>query len=208
MRIVVADDHSLFRDGIVSLLESGGHQVVGQASNGIEATKLADEFDPDLILMDIHMPVMTGMTALKQIKAEKPNIKIVMLTVSEDDRDIIDAIHAGADGYLVKQIHSTEFFQLLERLRHNEPAIASSVAMRLYKHIGQPSDMMKSNILSERELEVLRLVADGRPNRDVAGILSVTDNTVKYHLKNIMQKLKAANRAEAVRIATQMGLIE
>ena len=208
MRIIVVDSHSLFRDGIVSLLLSGGHEIVGQGNNGIEAVKLADTLEPDLILMDMQMPVMAGLAALKSIKAEHPTIKVVMLTVSEDEKDIIDAIRAGADGYLLKQINSTEFFQLLERLERGEPAISSSVAMRLYKHIGQASSRFKSDVLSERELDVLRLVAAGRSNHAVAERLSVSDNTVKYHLKNIMQKLSVSNRAEAVKIAIQMGLIE
>jgi DNA-binding NarL/FixJ family response regulator len=208
VRIVVVDHHSLFRDGIVSLLEGGGHQVVGQGSNGIEAIKLADQLKPDLLLMDVQMPVMNGLSALKQIKSDHPQIKVVMLTMSEDEKDIIDSIRTGADGYLLKQINSSEFFQLLERLPQNEPAISSSIAMRLYKHIGQPGTSTKPDLLSDRELEVLRLVADGRPNRDIAEVLSVSDNTVKYHIKNIIQKLQASNRAEAVKIATQLRLIE
>lgn len=208
MRVLVVDDHSLFRDGIVSLLEAGGYEVVGQGSNGLDAIKLALKLTPDLVLLDIHMPVMNGLTALKQIKAEKPEIHVVMLTVSEDDKDILEAIRSGANGYLLKQINSTEFFQLLDKLPDGEPAISPSVAARLFKHIGQTSARSEKSLLSDRELEVLRLVADGRPNREIAGLLSVSDNTVKFHLKNIMQKLNVSNRAEAVKVATQMNILK
>jgi DNA-binding NarL/FixJ family response regulator len=207
MRVLVVDDHSLFRDGIVSLLEAGGHEVVGQGSNGIEAIKQALELSPDLVLMDIHMPVMTGLTALKHIKAEKPEIHVVMLTVSEEEKDLLDAIRSGANGYLLKQINATEFFQLLDKLQQGEAAISPSVATRLFKHIGQSGSKTERSLLSDRELEVLRLVADGRPNREIASVLSVSDNTVKFHLKNIMQKLNVSNRAEAVKVATQMNII-
>jgi DNA-binding NarL/FixJ family response regulator len=207
MRVLVVDDHSLFRDGIVSLLEAGGFEVVGQASNGLEAIDQVVALSPDLVLLDIHMPVMTGLTALKQIKARKPEVNVVMLTVSEDDKDIIEAIRIGANGYLLKQINSTEFFHLLERLQHGEAAISPSVATRLVKHLGPSDTKPQRAMLSERELEVLRLVADGKPNREIALALSVSDNTVKFHLKNIMQKLNVANRAEAVMEATQMGIL-
>ena len=207
MRVLVVDDHSLFRDGIVSLLEAGGYEVVGQGNNGLEAIDKSLELNPDLVLLDIHMPVMTGLTALKQIKAKQPHVKVVMLTVSDDDRDIIDAIRAGANGYLLKQVNSTEFFQMLERLKSGEAAISPSVATRLFKHLGPSDGKSERVLLSDREMEVLRLVADGKPNREIARFLSVSDNTVKFHLKNILQKLNVANRAEAVMVATQMGIL-
>ncbi|MEW5939482.1 MAG: response regulator transcription factor [Chloroflexota bacterium] len=207
MRVLVVDDHSLFRDGIVSLLEAGGYEVVGQGSNGLEAIDQALQLEPDLVLLDIHMPVMTGLTALKQIKAKRPNMNVVMLTVSEEDKDIIEAIRAGANGYLLKQINSTEFFQLLERLQRGEAAISPPVATRLFKHLGPSEAKGRHVALSDREIEVLRLVADGKPNREIALALSVSDNTVKFHLKNILQKLNVANRAEAVMAATQMGIL-
>ena len=208
MRVLVVDDHSLFRDGIVSLLEAGGHEVVGQGSNGLEAIDQAIKFNPELVLMDIHMPVMTGLTALKQIKAQRPEIRVVMLTVSEEDKDILEAIRAGANGYLLKQINATEFFQFLDKLQQGEAAISPSVASRLFKHLGQSETKNPPRaLLSNREMEVLRLVADGRPNREIAAALSVSDNTVKFHLKNIMQKLNVSTRAEAVMVAAQRNLL-
>lgn len=208
MRVLVVDDHSLFRDGIVSLLEAGGHEVVGQGNNGLEATHLAVELHPDLILMDIHMPIMTGLTALKQIRAEMPDVKIVMLTVSEEDRDIIEAIRAGANGYLLKQINAAEFFQLLKKLEQGEAAISPPVATHLFKHVGRASVKPEASPLSDRELEVLRLVAGGKSNREIAAALSVSDNTVKFHLKNILQKLNASNRVEAVMRAAQLNILQ
>jgi DNA-binding NarL/FixJ family response regulator len=207
MRVLVVDDHSLFRDGIVSLLEAGGHEVVGQGSNGLEAIDLAEALRPDLILLDIHMPVMTGLTALKQIKARTPGVNVVMLTVSEEDKDILESIRAGANGYLLKQINAAEFFQLLESMQRGEAAISPSVATRLVRHLGPSDSRSQRALLSERELEVLRLVADGKPNHEIAAALSVSENTVKFHLKNILQKLNVSNRLEAVRAATQMGIL-
>lgn len=162
MRVLVVDDHSLFRDGIVSLLEAGGHAVVGQGNNGLEAVRLTEELHPELVLLDLHMPIMTGLTALKQIKAEMPDMKVVMLTVSEEDKDIIEAIRAGANGYLLKQINAAEFFQLLEKLERGEAAVSPAVALHLFKYVGRIGPKAEASPLSERELEVLRLVANGK----------------------------------------------
>lgn len=208
MRVLVVDDHSLFRDGIVSLLEAGGHAVVGQGNNGLEAVRLTEELHPELVLLDLHMPIMTGLTALKQIKAEMPDMKVVMLTVSEEDKDIIEAIRAGANGYLLKQINAAEFFQLLEKLERGEAAVSPAVALHLFKYVGRIGPKAEASPLSERELEVLQLVANGKSNHETAEALSISDNTVKFHLKNIMQKLNASNRAEAVMNAKQLNLLQ
>jgi len=207
MRILVVDDHSLFRDGIISLLEAGGHTVIGQARTGNEAVEQAIALLPDLVLMDIHMPVMSGLDALKSIKAKRPEIKVVMLTVSEEDKDLLEAIRSGANGYLLKQIDSNEFFRLIDNLDNGDAAILPSMATRLIKYVSQTDGNPEKSPLSEREAEVLKLVAAGKSNRDIASDLSVSENTIKFHIKNILQKLSVANRIEAVSYAIQHGII-
>ncbi len=208
MRILVVDDHSLFRDGIISLLESGGHTVIGQGGTGEEAVEQALALLPDLVLMDIHMLGMSGLEALKAIKAQRPDIKVVILTVSEDDKDILGAIRSDANGYLLKHISSAELFKLLENLERGEAAISPSVAMRLFKHVNQTGGASaEKSPLSEKEVEVLKLISTGKSNRDIAADLSVSENTIKFHIKNILHKLAVTNRKEAVAYATQRGLI-
>jgi DNA-binding NarL/FixJ family response regulator len=207
MKIFVADDHSLFRDGIVSLLEAGGYEVIGQAGDGKSAVERVLFLRPDLVLLDINMPEMDGIAALKEIKAALPGIKVVMLTVSEEDEHLLRAIRSGADGYLLKHLNAQEFLQMISGLEKGEPAVARSMASRLFKHVGQESVAAPEPILSDREIEVLRLVAAGKSNRDAALALSVSENTVKFHLKNIMLKLNTSNRTEAVNVATRKKLI-
>jgi DNA-binding NarL/FixJ family response regulator len=207
MKIFVADDHSLFRDGIISLLEAGGHEVVGQAGDGKSAVEGVLALHPDLVLLDINMPIMDGIEAIKQIKASMQKINVVMLTVSEDDIHLLNAIHAGADGYLLKHLNAQEFLQMISGLERGEPAVAHSMASRLFKHVGQAGMAAPDPLLSERELEVLKLVAAGKSNRDAALSLSVSENTVKFHLKNIMLKLNTSNRTEAVNVAHQKNII-
>jgi DNA-binding NarL/FixJ family response regulator len=207
MRILVADDHSLFRDGIISLLEAGGLEVVGQAGDGQSAVEKAVQLNPDLILLDINMPGMNGLEALKLIKAQLPDIKVVMLTVSDEEENLLQAIQEGADGYLLKHLNGSEFLQMLKGLEHGEAAITRSMTTRLLKHVGRAKTVQVEQVLSEREIEVLRLVADGKSNRFIAEALSVSENTVKFHIKNILQKLGVSNRTEAVTFALQNGLL-
>jgi DNA-binding NarL/FixJ family response regulator len=207
MKIFVADDHSLFRDGIISLLDAGGYEVVGQAGDGKTAVERVLLLRPDLVLLDINMPQMNGIEALKAIKAALPEIKVVMLTVSEEDVHLLTAVRAGADGYLLKHLNANEFLQMLAGLEKGEAAITRSVASRLFKHVGQGTTSQPESLLSERELDVLKLVASGKSNHDAALVLSVSENTVKFHLKNIMNKMNVSNRTEAVTVALQKHLI-
>jgi two-component system, NarL family, nitrate/nitrite response regulator NarL len=207
MKIFVADDHSLFRDGIISLLEAGGHEVIGQAGDGKTAVEKILSLRPDLALLDINMPLLDGLGALREIKAVSPDIKVVMLTVSEEDAHLLAAIRAGAAGYLLKHLNSQEFLHLLDGLERGEPAVNRSIASQLFKHIGQAGIGNTEPVVSERELAVLKLVAAGKSNRDTALALSVSENTIKFHLKNIMIKLNTSNRTEAVMVAKQKNLI-
>ena len=207
MKIFVADDHSLFRDGIISLLEAGGHEVVGQAGDGKSAVEKVLLMRPELVLLDINMPLMNGIEALKAIKFTLPEIKVVMLTVSEEDSFLISAIRAGADGYLLKHLNADEFLEMISGLDKGEAAVTRTVASRLFRHIGQGINDHPGMLISDREVEVLKLVASGRSNREIAGLLSVSENTVKFHLKKIINKLNVANRTEAVTVAMHKHLI-
>lgn len=207
MRVLVVDDHALFRDGIVSLLEAGGHQVVGQARNGEEAVRQALALRPDLVLMDLHMPEKTGLQALREIKEQRPEINVVLLTVSEEDDNLLEAIRSGANGYLLKQIDSNEFYRILKNLERGEAAVLPSIAMRMYKILSQGGGAAEKIVLTDREMDVLRGMSHGRSNREIAGELSVSENTIRFHVKNILQKLSVTNRKEAVVAAQKLGIL-
>ncbi len=209
MRVLVADDHPLFRDGIVSLLEAAGFEVVGQVGDGASAVEAAERLSPDLILMDVTMPKLNGIQALSKIKEKKPEVEVVMLTVSDDDEDLSAAAQAGASGYLLKSLDSDEFLSLLEGIKAGEAPLTRRTAARLLRLMsGSASDFRSSaTYLTARELELLGLVADGLPNKAIAQELSISENTVKYHMKNILSKLDVHNRTEAVAQAIRAGLI-
>jgi len=210
MRVLVVDDHSLFRDGIVSLLSATGFTVVGQAGNGKDAVTEVTRLHPELVLLDIHMPDMTGIEALKEIKARVPETRVVMLTVSEDEEHLSEAIKAGADGYLLKHLSGPEFIDMLEGLKRGEAAISRKTAAFLMKQIAQPAHPQEKPAmpLSDREIEIIQLLADGLSNKAISRQLSLSENTIKYHLKNILQKLNVQNRTEAVMYALRNNLIQ
>ena len=209
MRILVADDHSLFRDGIVSLLEAAGFEVVGQASNGRLAVEETLRLHPDLVLMDISMPQMNGLEALRQIKAVSPETQVVMLTVSEEEADLFEAVKYGACGYLLKDLKAQEFLEMVEGLQHGEAAITRKTASQLMGGFAKSSRPRHdlSDDLTQREIEILQLVAEGLSNKSVAQRLSVSENTIKYHLGKTFQKLGVQSRTEAVTYAIRSGLI-
>jgi DNA-binding NarL/FixJ family response regulator len=207
MRIFVVDDHSLFRDGVISLLEAGGHSVVGQAGDGLAAVESLRGLAPDLVIMDIKMPVMDGIEALRQIKSISPDTKVIMLTVSEDEANLVDAVRAGADGYLLKHLNAKDFLDMVNGLERGEAALTRSLTARLLKLMATLEPEGERTLLSEREIEILRLVAAGKSNRLIAEQLLISENTVKYHLKNILQKLGVSNRTEAVTWAIQRGIL-
>lgn len=187
--------------------------VVGEASNGVEAVEKARALKPDLILMDVHMPQMNGLEATRIVKTERPETKIVILTVSDDDENLFEAIKSGAQGYLLKSLQSQAFFDLLNGVAQGEAPISRGLATKILgefaRHLQQDeAQAANKEDLTDREKEVLRLVAEGSTNRDIAGKLNVTENTVKYHLKNILEKLHLRNRAQAVAYAMQTGLLK
>lgn len=212
MRVLLADDHVLFRDGIRSLLQARGIEVVGEASDGFEALEKTRQLRPDVVLMDIRMPRCNGLEATRLIKAEFPQVKIVILTVSDEDRDLFEAIKSGAQGYLLKNLRSEEFFDLLESAARGEAPISRELAGKILEefvraHGGKPSRSSLEEELTDREKEVLQHVAAGATNREVAAALGISENTVKFHMKNILDKLHLRNRAEVVAYAARKGLL-
>ncbi|MGC8634032.1 MAG: response regulator [Candidatus Limnocylindrales bacterium] len=210
MRVLLADDHALFRDGVGSLISAWGHEVVGQASNGEEAVVLAGRLRPDLILMDVRMPGLSGLAATRRIKAAHPKIAIVMLTVSEDEEDLFAAIKAGAQGYLLKNLESAELRAMLEAVQRGEAAITPATAARIIDEFlrpDRPRQATDPQRLTDREIEVLRLVTQGLRNKEIAARLGISENTAKFHLKNILEKLHAQSRTELAARAVREGLI-
>jgi DNA-binding NarL/FixJ family response regulator len=207
MRILVADDHSLFRDGLVSLLEAAGLDVVGQVGDGESAVEAALRLRPDVVLMDLNMPGIGGLEALRRLRAEWPAVQVVMLTVSEEQADLVAAVQAGARGYLLKHLKADEFLDMLHGLERGEAAMSRQTTARLMSGVSQISHATSDPVnLTDREAELLRLLAEGLSNKSIAQKLSLSENTVKYHLKNILQKLGVHNRTEAATQAIRMGL--
>ncbi len=210
MRVLLADDHPLFRDGVRSLLQARGVEVVGEAGDGQEALEAALRLRPDVILMDISMPRVDGLEATRLIKARLPEVKIVILTVSDEDRTLFEAIKSGAQGYLLKDLQAGEFFGLLAGIERGEAPISRSLAGRILEEFARrrgdrPAE--EADELTEREQEVLRAVSGGASNREVAAALHLSENTVKFHMKNILDKLHLRNRAEVVAYAARKGLL-
>ena len=210
MRVLVADDHSLFRDGITSLLEAAGFDVVGQVGDGRAAVEATLRLHPDVVLMDISMPGTNGLEALRRIKREMPEVQVVMLTVSDEDASLFEAITAGASGYLLKNLNSAAFLEMVAGLQRGEAAMTRQTTARLMKGVAAPSIQETPRVrgLTDREIELLRLVAEGMSNKAIAQKLSVSQNTVKYHMHNIIQQLGVQNRTEAATHAIRAGLFD
>lgn len=211
VRILIADDHALFRDGLRSLLTAQGHEVVGEARNGKEAVALAHQIQPELLLMDLNMPEMDGLTATRQLASELPQVKIVILTASQDDASLFDAIKSGAQGYLVKNLEADDFFALLERAGRGEPALTPALAKRLLQEFARPPQKERSpeEELTGREREVLELMVEGvTSNRKLAKRLGLSENTVKFHVRNILDKLRLHDRAQVVGYALRRKIVE
>jgi DNA-binding NarL/FixJ family response regulator len=213
VRILIADDHSLFRDGLKSLLGASDHEVIGEAKNGREAIDLAQQLRPDLVLMDVSMPEMDGLTATRNLVAAMPDVKVVILTASEEDANLFDAIKAGAQGYLVKNLEAETFFDMLERAQRGEPALTPTLARKLLQEFARPADTAapatEDETLTAREREVLELMVEGvTSNRKLAKRLGLSENTVKFHVRNILDKLRLHNRAEVVGYALRKGIVD
>lgn len=211
MRILIADDHALFRESLRSLLTARGMEVVGEAADGRQALELAGSLQPELVLMDLDMPDVDGLAATRLISAEHPEVKVVMLTASSDDSNLFEAIKSGAQGYLLKNLESEEFFRLLEGVSKGEPGLTPSLAKKLLQEFAEPTKPDRSTdpeALTERERDVLEYLVQGvTTNRKLADALGVSENTVKFHVRNILDKLHLHNRAEVVSFALRNNLV-
>jgi DNA-binding NarL/FixJ family response regulator len=216
MRIVIADDHALFRDGVASLVGAWGHEVVGSAGTEEEAVAVAVAVAPDLVLMDVRMPGGSGLAATARIRSARPETAIVILTVSEDEDDLFEAIKAGAQGYLLKNLEAPQLRSMLEAVERGEAAITPATAGRIIDEFvrreragGVDASRRTSDPdrLTERELDVLGHVTRGLRNKEIATQLGISENTVKYHLRNILEKLHAGSRAELAARAVREGLV-
>lgn len=208
MRVLLADDHTLFRAGIASLLRVWGVDVVGEASDGREAVEQARRLRPDLVLMDITMPGSDGLEAASILKSELPETKVVMVTVSDDSDDLFEAMKRGADGYLLKNMSEAELGRTLEAVAEGRPALSPAIAARIiddFARAVRTPDPTEAE-LTPREADVLRLVASGATSREMAEELAVSENTVNFHVKNILSKLHLRNRAQAAAYAVRAGL--
>jgi DNA-binding NarL/FixJ family response regulator len=212
MRILIADDHTLFRDSLRSLLTSRGFEIVGEAREGREAVELARRLQPDIVLMDLSMPGLDGLGATRLISAELPQVKVIVLTGSDEDEQLFEAIKSGARGYLLKNLEAEEFFSLLLGVDRGEPALTPLLAGKLLQEFARPSrpaaEANDPDALTEREREVLELLVGGvTSNRKLAKQLGVSENTVKFHVRNILDKLHLHNRAQVVGFALRHGIV-
>ncbi|WP_307833349.1 response regulator transcription factor [Pimelobacter simplex] len=213
VRVVVVDDQELFRRGLTMLLGiEDGIDVVGEASNGIDGVSLVVSSVPDVVLLDVRMPKQSGIEACVAIKEAVPMTKIIMLTVSDDEADLYEAVKSGASGYLLKDSSIEEVAQGIRVVADGQSLISPSMAAKLideFKTMSKPDRTAGPALkLTERELEVLRFVARGLSNRDVAAQLAISENTVKNHVRNILEKLQLHSRMEAVMYAVRAKLVE
>lgn len=221
LRVLLVDDHSLFLEGLRNLLVSEGIEVIGLAHDGLEALAQARRLHPEVILMDIQMPRCDGVAATRLIKAEMPEIKIVMLTMSEDEHDLFEAVKSGATGYLLKRLEATEFFSYLTELQAGHPPFSPGLASRLLSEFarlseGKPGeaemrgqeDTAKTaeERLSSRQVQILTLVAQGQTYRQVAETIGIAERTVKYHMAEILDRLHLENRAQVLAYVARKGM--
>jgi DNA-binding NarL/FixJ family response regulator len=210
VKILIADDHALFRESLRSLLEARGLEVVGEAANGREAVELSARLQPGLVLMDLSMPELDGIAATRRLTSEQPGVRVVVLTASTEDEDLFEALKAGAQGYLVKNLQAKEFFALLDAALLGQPALTPELSRKVLRAFSRPPKEERKNpdALTERELEVLSLMADGvTSNRELASRLHLSENTVKFHVRNILDKLHLHNRAQAVGYALREKMV-
>jgi DNA-binding NarL/FixJ family response regulator len=213
LRVLIVDDHDLFRSGLRNLLEEeSGVQIVGEAAGGHDAVRIVRELAPDVVVMDLNMPGMGGVDATRHITAVAPLTRVVMLTISDEDNDVIDAILAGACGYLLKDSSIQDLMAGIRAAAMGEslisPIIAAKVLQRVRASSTQPE--IESTIraeLSDREIEVLKLIANGKDNAMIAGELHISPKTVKNHISNILMKLQIDNRIQAAVYAVRSGIV-
>jgi DNA-binding NarL/FixJ family response regulator len=223
IRILLADDHPIVREGLRAVLETQpDFEVIAEAASGDEALRLALNLQPDILLLDLEMPIMDGVETIRRLRQQQPAARIIVFTAFDNDERIIHAVQAGANGYLLKGSPRGEIFQAIRITMEGGSLLQPVVASKLLRHVGhqanpKPIDISPSqghNLytppyepLTERELEVLNLLAQGMPNKEIAAQLIISERTAKFHVSSIMGKLGATNRTEAVSLAAQKGLI-
>jgi DNA-binding NarL/FixJ family response regulator len=212
LRVLLVDDHDLFRSGLRNLLEERGVQVVGEASSGMEALRIVRDNAPDVVVMDLNMPGMTGVEATRRIAQIAPLTRVLVLTISDQDGDVLNAILAGACGYLMKDASIDDLIRGITSAAVGEslisPHIASKVLQRVRSSTAQPdAEATIRAELSEREIEVLKLIANGNDNARIAGELHISPKTVKNHISNILMKLQIDNRIQAAVYAVRSGIV-
>lgn len=202
IRVLIADDHSLVRHGLAAIINmEDDTQVVGEAGDGEEAIALWRELRPDVVLMDLRMPRVEGVEAIKRIRAEDPHAGIIVLTTFDHDEDIYAGLRAGAQAYLLKDVEPEELFRCIRAVHSGEAYLQSKVAVRLAQRVHDES-------LTGREEQILKLLAEGKSNRAIGQALFITESTVKSHLKSLFAKLDVTSRAEAVALAARRGLVK
>ena len=205
IRLLLADDHPVVRDGLRGMLATQADiKIIGEAEDGASAVRLTAELEPNVVLMDLRMPVLDGVSAIQEIKARQPEVQVLVLTTYDTDADILPAVEAGATGYLLKDCSRETLFEAIRAAARGEAVLAPTVAARLMGQIRSPAEEK----LSEREIEVLELVAQGSSNREIAKRLHISQATVKSHLINIFNKLGVSDRTAAVTSALQRGFLQ
>jgi len=205
IRVLIADDHTVLRHGLRLILnQADGLTVVGEAADGEEAVTLALALQPDVVLMDVNMPVIDGIEATRRLRTARSEIKVLMLTISKRDKDLIGAVKAGAKGYLLKSAEASEVIESIRRVAVGEAILPPDMISLVLDELASPSPEPKQ--LTEREIDTLKLVAQGLGNKEIAGELHISENTVKTHVRHILEKLHLSNRAEAAAYAVRHGL--
>jgi DNA-binding NarL/FixJ family response regulator len=208
IKLVVVDDHALFRRGLVGLLEEmPDFLVAGEAANGQEALPLIERIKPDVVLLDINMPVMDGIQALAAIRKTQPDQKVLMLTISQNDDDLISAIVTGANGYVLKNTEPEMLHSTILQVAAGHSVLSPEVTARVLQAVRRSQTDRSRGLLSDREVEVLKCLARGQTTAHIASGLFISENTVKTHIRHILEKMEVSNRAEAVARAAQMDLI-
>lgn len=207
IRVVVVDDHALFRAGLVNLLHQMSElEIVGEAGDGEEALAIVQKTKPDVVLLDVNMPVMDGVETVQALKKSE-DCQILMLTISKHDKDLFGAITAGADGYLLKSAEPDELLHAIQQVAEGKSVLSPEVTGRVLQVVTSGRNINAESILSKREMEVLDCLAEGMTSAQIASDLFISENTVKTHVRHILEKLEAGNRAEAVSKAVQLGII-
>ena len=208
IRILVVDDHGLFRQGLVSILnDMQGVSVVGDVANGLEALPAVQATNPDIVLLDVNMPAMDGIETVTALREGGYQGQIIMLTISRRDEDLLGAIRAGANGYLLKDMDPADLQSAVYRVAAGDGVLAPDLTDRVFRAVSSPGEAHATDPLSPREQEVLILISQGYANAQIAADLSISVSTVKTHVRHILEKLDANNRSDAVRQAIQRGII-